>query len=151
MKGFERRAFADPIRETLMRLNPLVATDTRLADVVKREGWDGAKVSNPEIRRLLQIMGTEVGREMVDPDLWVKLSIQDLAIGQNVVFTDVRFINEAIAIKKMGGSVWRINRPGIEALNSHPSETSMDRWVYDLVINNYGSMEELKSQLPFMA
>ena len=150
MKGYERRAFADEIRSCLMALNPLVATNEHLAEVVKRQGWDAAKVTSPEIRRLLQVMGTEVGREMIHPDLWVQLAIKDLESGDKVIFTDVRFVNEAKAIKRLGGSIWRVNRPGVEALNLHPSETSMDHFGYDLIINNYGTLEELKLQLPVM-
>ena len=150
MKDYERRAFADAIRDSLMALNPLVATDLHLSEVVKRQGWEGAKVTTPEIRRLLQAMGTEVGRQLIHPDLWVELAIKGLESSDRVIFTDVRFINEAKAIKRLGGSVWRVNRPGVDALNSHPSETSMDQFAFDLVISNYGTIEDLKSQLPLM-
>lgn len=150
MKDYERRAFADPIRDSLMRLNPLVGDGQYLSDIVKRQGWEGAKITVPEVRRLLQSMGTEVGREMVHPDLWVQLSIKDLNAGDKVIFTDVRFPNEAKAIKRLGGTIWRVNRPGVEALNPHPSESSMDHFSYDLIINNYGTIDQLASQLPSM-
>lgn len=147
---YERKAFADPIRESLMALNPLLTPTEHLADVVKRQGWDEAKVNYPEVRRLMQVLGTEVGRRLIDPNIWVHLALRGIRPSDDVVFTDVRFQNEAIAIRNMGGQVWRVNRPGIEAVNSHSSETAMDGWKYDRVINNYGSLEELRSQLPVM-
>lgn len=151
MTDYQRRAFADPIRETLMALDPLIGSNLHLSAAVKREGWEEAKNIYPEVRRLLQNMGTEVGRQIIDPDLWVKISMRDLRITDQVVFTDVRFKNEAEAIKMMGGNVWRINRPGVEALNSHSSENSMDGWNYDLILTNHGSIKDLRSQLPLTA
>ena len=64
------------------------------------------------------------------------------------IITDVRFENEAQAIKDRGGIVIRVNRPrkglrqeGIYV--THPSETALDNWAFDYVIENNGSIAEL--------
>ena len=67
--GYQRMAFADPMREALYRLNPsIVLNDTDYYDkplqtLVDEQGWDAVK-QNPDVRALLQRMGTEVGRQM---------------------------------------------------------------------------------------
>lgn len=61
----------------------------------------------------------------------------------NWIITDCRFENEAQAVKAHGGVVVRINRPGVDAVNAHSSETSLDNWNFDYTINNDGSIEDL--------
>jgi hypothetical protein len=65
----------------------------------------------------------------------------------NWVITDTRFPNEADAIKEKGGIVVRIERTGVAPINTHPSETGLDGWAFDYVINNSSDIEHLKSQI----
>ena len=67
--------------------------------------------------------------------------------GDKLVFTDVRFPNEAEMIKSLGGEIWRIQRPGIAPINNHPSESAMDDWQFDKVILNSAGVEGLKQQI----
>lgn len=150
MPHHSRRAFADKLREAIWRLDPLIIDGPnhfRVRDIVASVGWENAKVQFPELRRLLQVFGTEIGRHMIDSDLWVKLATEDLEPGDNIVFTDVRFPNEATAIKALGGQVWRITRPGVVAFNDHASETSMESWSFDAVIENDGSLDDLRAKV----
>ena len=147
LPNYSRRAFADKLREAIWRLNPTLEGGMRTQEMVNLLGWDKAKTDFPELRRLLQIIGTEVGRQMIDEDLWVKLATDELEPEDRVVFTDVRFPNEASMIKALGGKVWRVNRPGVEALNSHSSEHSMTSWNFDLVIENDGTFEDLRQKV----
>lgn len=63
----------------------------------------------------------------------------------NWIITDVRFPNEAQAIKDRGGIMIRIERPGVESHcgGQHPSETALDNYNFDYVIENEGSIDEL--------
>ncbi len=61
----------------------------------------------------------------------------------NWVITDVRFPNEAQAIKEKGGYVIRIDRPGVKPINDHPSETSLDTWKFDYKIDNVSDIVSL--------
>lgn len=64
----------------------------------------------------------------------------------NWIITDCRFPNEANAIKEKGGINIRINRDNgtrIIDINPHPSETSLDNYTFDYVIDNNGTIEEL--------
>lgn len=150
--GFTRMAFADPMKEALRRLNPLITfggmDGISLAWAVEKSGWEVVKDESPEVRGLLQRMGTEVGRNMFGEDFWVDYAIGQSWKNDNVVFSDVRFRNEAHAIQKNWGQNWRINRPGSVAANDHISETQMDGYSeFDLVLSNDGPLEELYAKI----
>lgn len=138
---YERRAFADPMRHALAILNPKLDSITRVADLVDDYGWEIAK-KNPEVRRLLQVLGTDVGRRLMGDDVWVKMAMRDLRQGDRIVISDVRFPNEADAIKKLGGKIVRINRLNTQAVNPHPSEHAMDNYEFDKVINNNSTLSD---------
>ena len=67
-------------------------------------------------RYMLQLMGTEAGRDVFHQDLWVHTVERRIAYKQewefetNFVIPDVRFPNEIDAIRKMGGIVIRVMR-----------------------------------------
>lgn len=146
--GYSRIAFADIIRVACYRLNPIVTMDgMRLAHIVDLEGWEIAKTL-PEIRRLLQVMGSEVGRELIDPQIWVELTLHNTDKNDKVVISDVRFKNEAEEIKWRHGQVWRITRIDKDKpVNLHRSETDMDNWNFDHYIANNGSVDDLKEEV----
>jgi hypothetical protein len=153
--GFVQMAFADPMREALRRLDPFITVGemnhVSLSSAVEGMGWEEVKRLSPDVRGLLQRMGTEVGRNMFGEDFWV-----DYAIGQswkhdNVVFSDVRFQNEAYLIERNWGHNWRINRPGVAAANDHPSEHDLDSWDrWDAVLDNDGSLESLFAKVDLL-
>jgi hypothetical protein len=109
------------------------------------------------VRDLLQKLGTDAIRDGLHTNAWVNAVMADYKIGPffpevtadkhaaypNWIITDTRFPNEAEAIKKAGGIVIRINRPGVQPINPHPSETSLDNWNFDAVINNDSQIDDL--------
>jgi len=147
--GFTRLAFADPIRKLLYQMNPIVKEGYRVKGVVDAYGWDRAKVEFPEIRTLLQNLGLGA-RDLFGEDFWVRqtVNLNRDNIQKDFVVTDVRFINEAKAIKLIPNSqIWRVVRPGVEAVNGHVSETEMDNWKYDQTFFNAGTIEDLKTTI----
>lgn len=149
---YERVAFADIMRDFLYRLNPIITRDNRdfnrLQKVIDEVGWDGYKNSpwGAEIRALMQRLGTECGRDLLGEDVWVNAALDNLSTG-NYAVTDCRFLNEADAIRKRGGKIIRIERPGVGPANSHISETGLDNYDFDAVIVNDGSLFDLRDKL----
>lgn len=145
--GFHRISFADALRDVLYATNPIVlphlTRDNRVQDVVDVKGWERAKDEHPEIRRLLQALGTEGGRQAIDDDVWVDTAMRGVRPHGKYVFTDVRFPNEAQAIKDAGGVVIRLERPGFGPTNGHPSESALDGWDWDATILNDSTVEHL--------
>lgn len=144
--GYSKRAFAAPIRDMLLVLNPLIREKIYLKDLVDNYGWDVAKGFD-ETRRLLQVFGTEVGRDMISKDLWVNLGLKDVCPENKVVFSDVRFRSEAAAITRLGGVIWRVENSSISAANGHVSESDLSSWKYDSIIRNNFSKEELEAMV----
>lgn len=102
-------------------------------------------------RWALQHMGTDAMRGKIDDQIWIKATMRRamplVKSGGNVVITDVRFPNEAMAIKESGGLLWRVERPGLET-SDHASETALDDFaLWDEVIVNDGTISDLYSRV----
>lgn len=96
------------------------------------------RVKPPAFRALMQNYGTEV-RRGDNPDYWVNIWKQNVDKAVNidrdhVVCDDVRFLNEAKAVKDMGGVIVRIVRPDITDTGSHQSEVEMDQIEADYTV-----------------
>src|SRR3990172_1980756 len=74
-------------------------------------------------RYAMQTLGTEWGRNMLGDDVWVRVAMQRVRLYPNVVFDDMRYPNEAAALKAKQGVIWKIERPGIVLVEAHASET----------------------------
>jgi hypothetical protein len=144
--GYRRVAFADPIRKLLHEMNPTVKDGGyRLRGVVDGYGWDVAKTAFPEVRTLLQNLGVGA-RNTFGEDFWVSQALMGLEPTDKVVITDVRFTNEADAIKQYAGAqMWRIKRVGVNPVNEHVSESQMDGYSVDQIFVNNGTVEDLKA------
>jgi len=141
--NFERVAFADPLRDMLLKIDPILFNGRRLTAFIDEYGWELAK-GHYEVRRLLQTLGV-AARNVIDSDVWVNAAVAKIeAITSNCIITDVRFENEAQKIKDLGGQVWRVERPGIKAINEHISESNLDSWEFDRYIRNTGTLEDLE-------
>jgi hypothetical protein len=88
---------------------------------------------------------------MLGNDVWIKMTMRDLRQDDRVVISDVRFPNEADAIKQLGGTVWRINRKSNTAVNGHPSEHAMDNYMFSHVIYNDGTLDDLSDEVFMLA
>ena len=142
--GYKRVAFADKIRDLLFETNPQVKDGFRVESVVGAYGWDQAKVLFPEIRNLLQRFGVGA-RHAFGDEFWISQVFHSMDKTSDYVITDVRFENEAMMLKLMGGQLWRIKRPGIEPINGHISERDLDGYKVDKILKNEGTLEELRT------
>jgi hypothetical protein len=91
-------------------------------------------------------------REHVDANVWVQAAFASVEPGDNVLVTDVRFPNELAEIQQVWhGIVIRLEgrAPRAEERRdpNHPSETALDGAKFDVVIQNTGTLEELREAL----
>lgn len=128
-QGFTRRAFADKLKELATALHY----------------WSGSK---DELGRLhLQYLGNKV-RDILGDEIWINAALSDIGHLDNVVVSDVRYINEVHAIHKAGGLVLRINRPGVGPVNGHVSEALPEHSsLYDGYMHNDGTLDELRRKV----
>lgn len=148
--GFTKKSFAQPMKDALAALDPNIDVDgyrLHLSTALDKIGWEPLKAMSTEIRPLLQRFGTEVGRQMFGENFWVDLALNSIPDGDKVVFADVRFPNEADAIRELGGQVWRITRDGFGPANDHVSEHALNDYDFDARIDNNKDIEHLCSIL----
>jgi len=104
-------------------------------------------------RRLLQIVGTDFGRDMLHPEIWIRLAERamdrELANGKIVVFDDLRFENELRFIKQRGGHTVFVDR-NLPAMD-HPSERLDFVELFDRTILNTGSLTDLQAAIVELA
>ena len=96
-------------------------------------------------RTLLQLLGTECGRQIIHPNIWVNALFADyIDKYHNWIITDVRFPNELQSIKDKGGITIRVNRNNsLFKSVVHESEIALDNATFDYVIDNNGTIDEL--------
>ena len=103
----------------------------------------------PIMRALMQSYGTEVRRKD-DPDYWTNQWSATLPEGM-VVVDDVRFRNEAEAVKSMGGIIVRLTRPDIRNGGDQQSETEQrdiaDDYIFETEV---GKPEQIYAALDFI-
>jgi hypothetical protein len=149
--GYRKISFADPMREALYRLNPLVrdigGMVWSLRQVIDLAGWEGAKNITPDVRTLMQRFGTEVGRELFGYDFWVDLAFSKIDSNEKIVFADCRFQNEANATLAFGGEVWRVERTGYGPANEHNSERDLDNYNFSVVFSNSSDIQNLQNEV----
>jgi hypothetical protein len=144
--GYEIKSFSDVLNKALIALNPWVIESSegwlRYADAVDLLGYEKAK-EIPEVRALLQRMGTEVGRDLLGQDIWVDALFKDYKPGDKWAIVNVRFPNEFNAVKQVGGEVWEVTRPGYEPAQGHISDRALIGYHFDWRVHNDGTVKDL--------
>jgi hypothetical protein len=143
-RQYRKLSFADPLYAMLGTLTGQPAA--RLKDRSFKEatvGWIG---KSP--REMLQTLGTEWGRQMVKDTLWVEWTMR--RVDGDCVIPDVRFDNEAKAIRDAGGVVLRITRGGggclVGTAAEHASENGISPQFVAAEIDNSGDLDHLWRQ-----
>ena len=149
---FRRFSFATPLKETahLWFGIPVVEQDKKEAKEKLIEGFEKEGLT---LRRFLQMLGTEIGRDMVAEDIWVRLLFRRvlLAKATHIVIDDLRYENEMQAIVNRGEeekvSIVKLVREGLGKPMGHRSEDlSWESKVESptiTILQNNGSLEEL--------
>lgn len=171
---YENRKFADTIKDTLclwlgctredlenreFKETPLgkewwhyklksgaISPIWHYADKVHNATCKECYLVKPTPRLFLQLLGTQAGRQLFHPNIWVNILISRYKSDQKWIISDVRFPNEVKAIKDKGGVVVRIHRPSIltNGQELHESETALDNYNnFDHTFINDGSIEDL--------
>jgi len=161
-QGFVKLGMSDVLARCLYVLNPLIPSGeytriphVRYAELVDSIGYTEAK-KIPEVRQLLQRLGTDVGRDILGEDIWVsaleKTIKEHRDAGTPVALTGVRFSNELEMIRRAGGTTVYIHRPSeastdAESIATHKSEKGLRPEDFDHQIINDGSLSELYAQV----
>lgn len=149
--GWNTMAFADPIKDILASLFDMPRSqfeNTLLDREHKEQPVPGLGVSP---RRLMQTLGTEWGRQLIHPDLWLLMTqrrigwLEDTLPNEyaGIVIHDVRFDNEARWIRQAGGRIVRVTSRAGSACASHSSEAGLPPHCSDIHLPNDGRLDDL--------
>jgi hypothetical protein len=116
-KGFTKLSFADTVKDATAAIfgwpRHLLEGDTKESREWREapDAWWSDKFGYEfSPRKALQLMGTEAGRNVFHPDLWIFALEKKLELYPNVVIADTRFPNEIDFIRSKGGFVVRVTR-----------------------------------------
>lgn len=134
--GFIKQSFAGPVKDTASVMfgwpRHLLEGDTEESRKFREEYdpfWSKKFGYQFTPRMALQTIGTEVGRDIFDSNIWINMLEKKIESDKNYVITDVRFKNEMNWIRKNNGILIEIQR------GENPD------W-YDIAVSaNSGSME----------
>jgi hypothetical protein len=93
-------------------------------------------------REILQFVGTDLGRNIVNKDIWIGQLQPEIAGKSDLVIADARMQNERDFLRKMGAKKILVVRHS--EVNDHESENDLGNPdEYDYVLDNSGSKEDL--------
>lgn len=142
---FTQHAFAAPIKRGL---NAMFHWEMQQWD---NRAWKESTIDwiGKSPRQLIQTLGTEWGRDLIAPDLWIRIAMRRwgevrASHSPRMVITDVRFDNEAQAIIDAGGSIWRVEREQVTPVTGHVTEKGISPVLVTGRIRNQGTIADLE-------
>ena len=145
MAGIPIMAFADPVRwaASAMFNVPVENFLTQEGKASMNQVWGMTH------RDMLRLVGTEMGREVVRPDMWIHNLKQRAKDRRFVIVSDVRFDDEAAFIRENGVLVHvsRLHNPYRNAMSSHKSDDGVNQAMRDYVIFNDSTKLKLRNQI----
>lgn len=136
---YHKASFADPMK-TMLKTGLGLTDDQLYGDqkekIDPRYGWSP--------RHMMQTIGTEWGRNLIDPDIWVKA--MEHHIQAPTIIPDIRFENEATFIREHGLLIHIMGRED-NIDSGHVSENGVEMNVSDIIIVNDGSLNNMYRQL----
>lgn len=148
--GFRTISLAETIKQMLITMGvpPRYLREDKEAEI------PGFGVTG---RRMMQTLGTDWGRDLIGENLWVNLWARDVErvthemlcddLQPRICCDDVRFANEAAAIRALGGVTWKVLGRA-EYTNEHRSEAG--DFEADAIIANDGTISELEAKVEGM-
>lgn len=128
--GYQRLQMSAPLMREALARNPDIG-GRPLSSIVDEIGWERAKDEVPEVRPLLVGIGNE-WRAQHGPDVLTRMALEQADPSQNYVVTGLRFQGEIDKINEMGGSVLRVNRPGVGPANESETQIAALGGVQDI-------------------
>lgn len=172
-KGYHDHSFAEPIKRIVQykngTINPQQVLEYIAKDLLRysteiepefldrvsktlSEGWSRVLQYDCSTRELYQKVGTEYGRDAI-PHIWIDYLLGMIRDERRVVVDDIRFQNEADALRGDGFTIVKLEAPyeirrqrlegkyGTDSTEweNHPSEQEIDQIEADYTFMNDGN------------
>lgn len=144
-----RKSFAEPLYlmiETLLTYQGATKKEINYL-FTKGKEEPTSYLDGRSVRHAVQTLGTEWGRELITPCIWVKAWENAIKNYPYIVTDDMRFLNEAMAVRNHHGILIRIERPGVKQDIKHISEIEQLRINVDHTIVNDGEPDDMVREL----
>jgi dephospho-CoA kinase len=145
---YMKYSFAIPIKDIAVNIFGFTTeqVNDHLLKEIKDDFWDITP------RKFLQIVGTDMFREIFRQDVWVKMAERNITNTQkNIIIPDIRFENEAKLVKeKYNGTIIKIirnNSLSSTKARQHKSEKGVNDDYIDFTIDNNYDMNTLTENL----
>lgn len=143
-----RRSFATPLKQMIVAYYTAVGLSVdeinrRLHGDLKDAADDYLMGRTP--RHAMQTLGTEWGRHLIHPDLWVESLFMRSSGCDVIIIDDCRFPNEAAAVRSRGGVIIRVVGRSSGEVGQHQSEKQ--EFDADFIIDNRHGLDELREAL----
>lgn len=144
---FEWRSFANPLRQILLAINPMIDHDEtgiefHLKDAVDDYGWDWVKKYYPYSVEMMISLGQSV-RDYIHEDAWIWNALAE-PLPKRLVISDVRQPNEYEAIKALGGEIWKVVRPGT---TKRGMDGLLDNREFDVTLYNNNNIDSFREAI----
>lgn len=137
-RRYKQYAFAQPMKEAC---KVIFGWDERHVNGVLKDVVDPRYGTSP--RKALQTLGTEWGRDIINPSIWLIRAQIEIAKHRDLVITDVRFDNEAELIRSSGGIIVKVTREDTTGVMAHSSEAGIKWELIKHVVTNNGTITDL--------
>jgi dephospho-CoA kinase len=135
-RGYQVQSFAAPIKKMVSAVWPQC----------EEKSASYEEFGGKTLRQAYQLLGTEWGRQLMWEDIWVQKLIDSMASDISYVIDDLRFTNEAKALKDAGAIIIEIQRKGSLKMG-HASEQGIDSAYIDMVLTNDSTIQDLILEL----
>jgi len=99
------------------------------------------------IRELLQVLGTDIFRNMIYDKVWAEAPFRkNYGDADAVIITDLRFPNEKFCTEERGGVIIHLERK-TNYNDTHESETALNGYVFENTYHNDGTLENLEEYI----
>ena len=136
---YAEKPFSGPLKRMLASIGVDVSDSSKNAPVPFLDGRITPRI-------MMQTLGTEWGRSLF-PHMWLRVWERELDDSVHTVCVpDVRFENEAQAIRELGGVLIHVTRPvtaDMLAVPDHTSEAGISRRKSDIIFRNDRGIEKM--------
>lgn len=142
--SFTRMKFADGLKNMLRAIG---LTEEEIEGPLKNQPCE--KLGGQTPRHAMITLGTEWGRRLIHEDIWalaLRKQILD-STAERIVIDDCRFLNEEAVLRRLGGVIWQIQRPGYGPIENHQSELEHLEIRTDAYLENNSDLAGLYGQV----
>lgn len=153
---YKKKAFADNIKKICSIITSIPIENwynQDLKEFVLPNFWLDKKGQLYTYRTLMQTVGTEAIRDVVNDDVWIDGVLDEYRMHRSdgkeddIIISDVRHEKEYVKIVELGGIIIKVIRQNVVSIDTHSSETQIDSLVGDYTIYNHSTIEKLRTEI----